>query len=135
MCTDLREPNKAVVTDSYPIPHMEELFSELMFSTIDLANAYYQIPLHEDSRDLTAFITHEGLFRYKRVFYRLASAPSAFQKMMSVVLQDLPGVQVYLDDNIVYSSCHADHETRLKAVLYRLQEAGLHLNTEKCKFY
>ncbi len=43
MCSDLREPNKAVVTDSYPIPHMEELFSELrgatIFSTIDLANA------------------------------------------------------------------------------------------------
>ena len=67
MCTDLREPNKEVVTDCYHIPHMEELFSELrgetMFSTIDLANAYYQVPLHEDSRDLTAFITHEGLFR------------------------------------------------------------------------
>ena len=69
MCSDLREPNKAKVTDSYPIPHMKELFSELrgatMFSTIDLANAYYQVPLHEESRDLTAFITHEGLFRHQ----------------------------------------------------------------------
>ena len=55
--------------------------------------------------------------------------------MMSIVLQGLPGVQAYLDDIIVYSSNSADHETHLKAVLYRLQEAGLHLNTEKCKFY
>lgn len=54
---------------------------------------------------------------------------------MSIVLQGLPGVQAYLDDIIVYSSNSADHETRLKAVLYRLQEAGLRLNTEKCKFY
>lgn len=102
---------------------------------INLANAYYQIPLYEDSRGLTAFITHEGLFRYKRVCYGLASAPSAFQRMMSVVQQNLPGVQAYLDDIIVYLSCRADHETHLKAVLYRLQEAGLCLNTEKCKFY
>lgn len=63
---DFRESNKAIVTDCYPIPHMEELFSELrgttMCSTIDLANAYYQVPQHEDSRDLSAFITNEGLF-------------------------------------------------------------------------
>ncbi|XP_037393143.1 uncharacterized protein K02A2.6-like [Pygocentrus nattereri] len=69
MCVDLREPNKAVVVDSYPLPQTEELFSQLrgstMFSTIDLANAYHQVPLHEDSRDRTAFITHDGLFRYK----------------------------------------------------------------------
>ena len=49
-----------------------------------------------------------------------------------MVLKDL---QAYLDDIIVYSSCRAEHETRLKAVLYRLQEAGLSLNTDKCKFY
>lgn len=56
MCTDLREPNKAVITDCYPVPHVDELFANLkgakMFSTINLANAYYQFPLHKDSRDL-----------------------------------------------------------------------------------
>ena len=55
--------------------------------------------------------------------------------MMSIVLQGLPRVQAYLGDIIIYSSCHADHEARLKAVLYRLHDAGLHLNTEKCKYY
>ena len=50
MCVDLREPNKAIVIDCYPLPHMEDLFSELrgskIFSTIDLASAYHQVPLH-----------------------------------------------------------------------------------------
>lgn len=121
---------KAIVTDNYPNPHMEELFSELreanIFSTIDLANAYNQVLLHKESRDLTAFITLDGLFRYKPVYYGLASA---FQKMMSIVLQGLPGVQAYLDDIIVYSASLADHKTHLKALLFRLQEAGLRLNT------
>ena len=62
MCVDLREPNKAIVVDSHPLPHMDELLSTLagsiMFSTIDLESAYHQLPLHPDSRDFTAFITH-----------------------------------------------------------------------------
>ncbi|CAM4657545.1 unnamed protein product [Lepidochelys olivacea] len=86
LCVDLREPNKAIVIDSHPLPHAEKVFAELcgakMFSTLDLQTAYYQVMLHEDSRNLTAFITHEGLFHFKRVPYGLASAPSAFQKRM-----------------------------------------------------
>ena len=67
MCVDLREPNKAIVVDSHPLPHMDELLATLagsiLFSTIDLESAYHQLPLHPDSRDLTAFITHGESFQ------------------------------------------------------------------------
>ncbi|KAL2085986.1 hypothetical protein ACEWY4_019306 [Coilia grayii] len=53
LCADLREVNKAVVIDSHPLPHIEEVFHELrgaqMVSTIDLQSAYHQLPLHADS--------------------------------------------------------------------------------------
>lgn len=96
MCVDLRQPNKAVVVDSYPLPLIEDILAELrgavLFSTLDLKQAYHQIELHTDSRDLTAFVTHDGLYRYKRVPYGLSSAPSAFLKMMCTILQGLKGV-------------------------------------------
>lgn len=138
LCTDLREPNKAIVADSHPLPHIEELLSELrgasVFSTIDLASAYHQLPLHEDSCDLTAFITHKGLFRYCRVPYGLASAPSAFQKMMETVLKGLSGVRNYLDDVIVMGPSLEEHDRNLCAVLQCLADAGLKLNMQKCSF-
>lgn len=60
--SDLAPP---VTVDSFTLPHMDELLAALkgssVFNTIDLPNAYYQVPLHEDSSDLTAFITHDGL--------------------------------------------------------------------------
>ncbi len=84
LCVDLREPNKAVIVDSFPLPHMEEMFANLcgatVFSTLDLQSAYHQVTLHEDSRNLTAFITHDGLFRFKRLSFKL------FQRMMSELL-------------------------------------------------
>ncbi|XP_039602201.1 uncharacterized protein K02A2.6-like [Polypterus senegalus] len=138
MCIDLRKPNRAVIVDSFPLPHMDELLSALrgatVFSTIDLASACYQVPLHEDSRDLTAFITHEGLFRFCRVPYGLASAPSAFQKMMTAILAGLPGVENYLDDVIVHGPDLTTHDKTLHSVLCRLEDAGLQLNNDKCKF-
>lgn len=68
LCVDLRVPNKAVIMNSFPLPHMEEMFVSLcgatVFSTLDIQSAYHQVMLHEDSRNLTAFITHDGLFRF-----------------------------------------------------------------------
>lgn len=138
LCVDLREPNKAIVMDSFPLPHMDDIFSNMsgatVFSTIDLANAYHQVLLAEESRDLTAFITHEGLFRFKRVPYGLCSAPSAFCKMMSILLKGLEGVQYFLDDVIVYGKSKEEHDRNLQKVLAAIREAGLQLNDEKCQF-
>lgn len=105
MCIDLKEPNKAVIVDSFPLPHMDKLLSALkgsiIFTTVDLTNTYYQVLLHKDNRDLTAFINHDGLFCFYRVPCGLASMSVAFQKMM-IILEGVPGVGIYLDDIIIH---------------------------------
>ncbi|CAM5138680.1 unnamed protein product, partial [Eretmochelys imbricata] len=137
LCVNLREPNKPIVIDSHPLPHIEEVVAELrgakMFSTLDLQSAYHNVMLHEDSRDLTAFITHEGLFLFKHVPYGLASAPSAFQKM-SLNLKNQHGVQCYLDDIIMYGNTSEEHDNNLQSVLNCISTASLQLNRSKCKF-
>ncbi|XP_064470125.1 uncharacterized protein K02A2.6-like [Ornithodoros turicata] len=137
LCVDLREPNKAVVPDCFPLPHTDELLNALAgatkFSKLDLSSAYHQVPLHPDSRDLTAFITHDGLFRFKRVCFGLASAPSAFQHMMSLVLKGCKGVLFYIDDIIIYGRTEEEHQKNLYRVLQRLSAEGLKLN-HKCVF-
>lgn len=96
ICADLREPNKAVMIDAFPLPHMDELLFRLkgstVFSSIDLANAYYQVLLAKELRDLTTFITHNGLHRLCKLSYGLALASAAFQKRMSTILADLSGM-------------------------------------------
>lgn len=118
ICVDLREPNKAVIVDSYSLPHMEELLTALdgatVFSTINLESAYHHVPLHPESHDLTAFITHKGLFC--RVPFGLASAPS--------VLKVVPNVQNHLDDIICFGRTKVEHDAALNTVLNRLKEAG-----------
>ena len=58
--------------DLYPIPIMAELFDELKsakyISKIDLRSAYHQIPLEEESRQITAFtVLGNRMYHIKRL--------------------------------------------------------------------
>ena len=78
ICVDFRLANKAIILDSHPISHVEDLLSSFKgaryFSKLDMSSAYHQVNLHEESHDLTTFVTHEGLFRFKPISSGLASA-------------------------------------------------------------
>ena len=60
------------------------------FTTLDLSQAYHQIELDEESRDLTTINTPLGLFRYVRCPYGISTAPSMFQRIMDTLLVDIP---------------------------------------------
>lgn len=83
LCVDLTDVNKAIIPDKYPLPTAEELTSHFhgstVFSKMDLRHGYLQVPLAPTSRDLTAFVTHVGVFRYKRVAFGL-SRPRAVSR-------------------------------------------------------
>lgn len=88
--------NRAAKLDKYLIPRIEELFASLAggktFTKLDLSHAYLQIPLNEKSRHYVTINTHRGLFEYKRLPFRVASAPSIFQRVMENLLQGVSGV-------------------------------------------
>lgn len=111
ICVDLRAVNKAIIPDRYPLPTTEELTTQFhgstIFSKLDLRQGYLQVPLHPESRNLTAFITHKGVFHYKRMAFGLSLAPSCFQKIMGSIFAGIPGAPVYLDDIVVHGASTA----------------------------
>ena len=83
---------------------------------------------------LTTFVTHKGLFRYKRLCFGVNCAPEAYQHILQQVLQDCEGVRVLADDIIVHGTNVDEHDRRLEKVLQTLKSRNLTLNPEKCKF-
>lgn len=116
----MRQVNKAVIPDKNPIPTINEFVEEFhgasLFRETDLRQGYLQIPLHEDSRYITAFVSHEGVYRFRRVAFGLASALSAFQRILRQSLSGLPGVAIYLDDIVVFGCTKPKHDSRLDTV-------------------
>lgn len=138
LCIDMRQANRAVLRERYPIPTFEEIIPEMtdckFFSRVDLKDAYHQVELTPGSRRITTFITPDGVYRFKRLYCGIRCAPEMFQRLMTQVLAGLDNVQVFFDDIIIYSRTKADHEKHVKAVLDRLRERGLTINLDKSTF-
>ena len=136
ICGDYKlSVNQASKIDSYPLPRIDDLFASLAggksFTKLDLANAYQQIPLDEQSKKIVAINTPKGLFQYNRLPFGISAAPSIFQRTMETLLQGLSGVCLYLDDILITDQ---EHLNNLSAVLQRLTGAGMKLKPEKCSF-
>ena len=82
---------------------------------IDLASGFYQIPLSESSRELTAFSANNAHYQFKRMAMGMKTSPSTFQRLMDNVLTGIIGIKclVYLDDIIIYGKNLIDHNNKL----------------------
>ena len=139
LCGDYKVTvNTVAKPDTYPLPRIEDIFASLSngksFTKLDLAHAYQQVSLMEESKVLTTINTHKGLFRYNRLPFGVSAAPSIFQRTMESLMQGLPHVVVYIDDILVTGATQQEHLHTLEEVLSRLEKAGARLKREKCKF-
>ena len=128
----MRLANEAIRRVRHPIPTVNDISFALngakFFSKLDLSQAYHQLELHEQSRYVTTFSTHVGLYRYKRLNYGTNAAAEIFQYTLQTALQGLKGVKNIADDIIVFGSTRAEHDANLDRCLQRLVVKGLRLN-------
>ena len=138
ICVDLTHLNKSVCRERHPLPAVEQTLAQLagarVFSKLDANSGIWQIPLSQESALLTTFITPFGRYCFHRLSFGITSAPEHFQRRMSDLLSDLDGVVCMIDDVLVHGRTVEEHDKHLVAVLHRLEQAGLTLNQEKCRF-
>lgn len=141
MVIDFRALNQLTIGDSYPLPDISEILSQLggakYFSVFDLASGFHQVEMDEKDSEKTAFTGPEGHYEYIRMPFGLQNSPPIFQRMMDQALTGLKGTQlyVYLDDIVVYSKNLEEHNQRLQNLFSCLRENGLTLQPDKCKFF
>ncbi len=139
-CIDFRPINNITTRDHFPLPRIDDLLNQLkdacFFSTLDLVNGYWQIPIDEDHKQKTAFRTPFGQFEFNVMPFGLMNAPSTFQRLMNIVLKDYLGRSclVYLDDIIIYSASSDEHIDHIRQILDCLSIANLRLKASKCTF-
>ncbi len=88
----------------------------------------------DKASDISAFVTPDHFLQYTVMAFGMRNAPATFQRLMNIVLGDVPQCNVYLDDVVVYSNDWESHLASLEIVFERLANATLTLNLAKCDF-
>lgn len=141
LCLDSRRLNSVSKTLAFPLPYISRILGRLrgtkFLSSLDLSDAFWQIPLAETSKDKTAFtVPGRGLYQFTSLPFGLHGAAQSLCRLMDAVLgYDLePYVFVYLDDIVIATDTFEDHIRMLEEVARRLSNANLSLNLGKSKF-
>ena len=139
LCVDYRRLNKKILKDRYPFPNIEEQLDKLqaakLYSTLDLENGFFHVPVEKSSRKYTAFCTHKCVFEFNKTPFGLCNSPSArfINHVFSHLLnQDI--LVLYMDDIIIPSVSYDEGLSRLDIVLNTASKNGLNIKWKKCQF-
>ena len=142
-CVDYRTLDLLSESLSWPIPNIKMMLERIgtrrakYFAILDLSQGFYQVPLHESSKALTAFTTWCGVFEWNRLPMGIKGAPPFFQYIMATfVLVGLIYVicELYIDDICVHAQTEEEYLENLTQVLERCRKHNIKLNPAKCKF-
>ena len=142
-CCDFRPLNAVTIKDAYPLPRIDESLSRLVkakiYTSIDLAWAFWQIPVRKADRQKTAFACELGLFEWRRMPFGMCNASATFQRAIARALRKIVNregsmVMAYIDDIVIATETVEDHMVRLREVFECLREAGFKMRVAKCDF-
>ena len=104
-------------------------------ASIDLKEAYLQVPVHPASRHLLRFVFRDNVYQFKALCFGLSTAPQVFTRVMAPVSAILHSMGIrmrrYLDDWLVQSSSRESLVQDLQTVLHLCHELGIVVNPQK----
>jgi len=139
---DYRKLNSQIrFPNANQLPRIRDLLMRLkgaaIISSLDVRDAYLQIPLDEESKKKTAFyVPGEGLFHFTRLPAGLKDAAGRWHGYIQRIVGHDDQVLVYMDDILIFSydGDWEGHKLLLKSVLDKLVEANITVNLEKSVF-
>ena len=83
--------------DPEPMMSPDDIFPKLsgsqFYSTFDFYKGYWAIPMAEESKDFTTFVTSKGLMRFKVMPFG-----STYNRMVRKLLEGAQDIESYVDD-------------------------------------
>jgi hypothetical protein len=149
-CIDYRNLNAITKVDVRPVPNIMDKLASLkqtgklkVFGTVDLADAYFNIPVHAADQEKTAINTPFGLYQFRRMPFGLAGAPAVFNELIFRLTELMEAIDptpdkhlskrvlIYFDDLILTARDWAEFKQVVTLLLKALQKANLKIKPTK----
>ncbi|KAM9982001.1 hypothetical protein ACTFIY_004301 [Dictyostelium cf. discoideum] len=140
MCVNYTKLNNITVKDRYPIPDINEIWNQIkeskIYSKLDMVSGYYQIPIRESDKYLTAFSVPQGLYEFNVMPFGLCNAPAVFQRAIHKIFssENRHTLQSFYDDILAHSANIDQHIDHLRVIFQKMKENKLLANLNKCQF-
>ena len=138
MCIDYRKVNSVTKTDSFPVPRIDDCIDNIgqakYVTKFDLLKGFWQIPLTDRAKEISAFVTPDGPYQYKVMPFRMKNSPAAFQRLINIKITGLDNCKAYIDDAIIYSEEWDQQIKTIREFFERLSKAKLTINLAKGEF-
>ena len=137
LCVYMREANTAIQRERHLMPTIADFKAEVNNYSRHFSKSQASLsPIGTcpESRYITTFSTHEGLYRYKRLNYGTTSAAEIYQNILQQHLSDIRGVKNIADDVLIHGPTPEAQDKVLESCLQRFDKINLKDNGEKCAF-
>ena len=136
LVTDFTKLNQAVERPVHPFPATRDCLNTITpdskyFAKLDAVQGYFQIPLAEESRDLTTFIVPRGKFRYKVAPMGLNSSNDEFCARTDPAVAGYDWAVKIVDDILLQAPDLSTLLKRIRLVLDRCRELGITISLKK----
>ena len=136
---DLSALNKFVKKTPFKMETVQSVLTSIRqgdwMCSIDLRDAYLQVPIHPESRRFLRFHSEKGTFQFRALCFGLSTAPQVLTRVMAPVSKILHrlGVRIlrYLDDWLILASSERECLQARDLVLQLCQDLGIQVNLQK----
>ena len=103
-------------------------------SKFDLLTGYWQVPLTDREKMFLHLLLTTTYTSTKWCLLGMKNASATFQRMMRLLLNDLRGCEVYINDLIIYSTTWEEHLGIMRKSFLLLEQSNLSVNLHKSEF-
>lgn len=108
------------------------------FTSLDLTDAYFSIPIHESDRKYLKFVWKDKLYAFQCLCFGISCAPLVFTKVVKVVFSHIRSMGIdsyfYIDDSLYQAENFELALKNVKTTKEFIKSVGFDINEEKSVF-
>ena len=138
LTVDFKKLNDQVRRPVHPARSARDVIANMseaqFFTTLDAQHGCWQVPLSDEAKLLTTFISPWGRYRFLRNLQGLISAGDEFNRRTDAAFSSIPNLAKVVEDCLLYDASVQTHVSHVRDILVCARKQGVTFSAKKFCF-